>query len=91
MAPIPTSHVLFTEVHFYLYQGTQGNLIAVSFAYSTTDEQPRQHRTLKQTNDLAHTVDGRASTQTFSVGSRRKLEIKEFSCPSEVLLGIHLE
>jgi hypothetical protein len=37
MAQIPISHVLFTEVHFYLYQGTKNNLIAVSFAYSTTD------------------------------------------------------
>jgi len=78
MAQILTSHVLFIEVHFYLCQGTEGNLIAVSFTYSTTDDQARQHRTLKQTNDREHAVDGRTSAHTFSVGSRRKLEIKNF-------------
>jgi hypothetical protein len=59
MAQIPTWHVLFTEVNFYLYEETQGNLIAVAFASSTTDDQARQHRTLKQTNDRAHMVDGK--------------------------------
>jgi hypothetical protein len=51
----------------------------------------KANTTLKQTNDLVHTVDGRASAHTFSAGSRRKLEINELSCASEVLLGIHLE
>jgi len=91
MAQILTSHVPFVEVHFYLCQGTEGNLIAVSFTYSATDDQTRQHRTLKRTNDRVHTVDRRASAHTFSVGSRRKLQIKELSCVSEVLLGIRPE
>ena len=38
LAQILTSHVLFIEAHFYLYQGTEGNLIAVSFTYLTTDD-----------------------------------------------------
>jgi len=90
MAQILTSHVLFIEVHIYLYQGTEGNLIAVSFTYSTTDDQARQYTMLKQTNNRARTVVGRASAHIFSVGSRTKLQMKELCCASEVLLGIRL-
>ena len=65
MAQVATSRVLSIDLHFYLYQWAKDNLIAVFFACSTTDDQARQHRTLKQTYDRAHTVAGRTSEKVL--------------------------